>query len=166
MTKTARGFTLVELLVALAIIGLLASIVLASLNSARAKAEDARKSVIMQQYKLALDFIYQKTGGYPAPSTTGIYCIDVNPCGWNNGWPGDTTIATAFREFISLPRLNPINGALGTFIGPAYNCTAITNGVCTSGDIRWFTDPSLGTCPGGTEALLTQNLLRCRYIFP
>lgn len=64
--KTARGFTLIELLVVIAIIGILASVVLASLNSARVKARDASRAAQIKQVKTAMELYYDSNGGYPA----------------------------------------------------------------------------------------------------
>lgn len=60
-----RGFTLIELLVVIAIIGVLASIVLTSLNSARAKSRDVRRISDFRTLKTALAFYYDKYGKYP-----------------------------------------------------------------------------------------------------
>ena len=66
------GFTLIELLVVIAIIGVLASIVLASLNSARQKSRDARRIADVKQIQLALELYYdsQSTPSYPVAAST------------------------------------------------------------------------------------------------
>ena len=58
------GFTLIELLVVIAIIGLLSSVVFASLNSARAKARDARRLSDLHAVSLALSLYYDKNGTF------------------------------------------------------------------------------------------------------
>ena len=65
---TRGGFTLIELLVVIAIIGVLSSIVLASLNSARRKSRDARRITDIKQIQLALELYFDSqtpTPGYP-----------------------------------------------------------------------------------------------------
>ena len=63
--KQSKGFTLIELLVVIAIIGLLSSVILASLNSARTKARDALRSSSIRQVQTALEFYYDANGNYP-----------------------------------------------------------------------------------------------------
>jgi type II secretion system protein G len=65
LSKRQSGFTLIELLVVIAIIGILASIVLASLNSARAKSRDARRLADADAIKKALTLYYNDNQAYP-----------------------------------------------------------------------------------------------------
>ena len=63
--KHTSGFTLIELLVVIAIIGILSSVVLASLNSARAKARDVKRQSDLTQLRTALEFYFDSNGSYP-----------------------------------------------------------------------------------------------------
>lgn len=64
--KSLTGFTLVELLVVIAIIGLLASVVMVSLNSTRAKARDTKRAATLRQLATALELYYNDNGSYPS----------------------------------------------------------------------------------------------------
>lgn len=72
--RAQKGFTLIELLVVIAIIGILATIVLVSLNTARAKARDTRRASDLRQVALALELSYDKNSEYPLVAA----CADDN----------------------------------------------------------------------------------------
>ena len=67
MKKTLnRGFTLIELLVVIAIIGILASVVLASLNSARDKGADAAIKSTVNNVRAQAALHYEDNRNYDA----------------------------------------------------------------------------------------------------
>ena len=70
MKKDQKGFTLLELLVVISIIGILAALLLANLNSVRERARDATRQSDIKQYQTAL--------GEYASENTGIYVV-ANP---------------------------------------------------------------------------------------
>jgi type II secretion system protein G len=68
-SKLSKGFTLIELLVVIAIIGILSSVVLASMNSARKKSRDSRRQQELKSLATALELFFDKQGAYPISTT-------------------------------------------------------------------------------------------------
>jgi prepilin-type N-terminal cleavage/methylation domain-containing protein len=110
MKNSKKGFTLVELMVVIAIVGLLSSIVLSSLGTARGKARDARRFEDLKQMQLALDLYYSFNKAYPLENCGPEPAINVD------GWAADavgytaclTDLRTKLSSYIKVP-LDPIN---------------------------------------------------------
>ncbi|KND49069.1 MAG: putative Type IV pilus pilin [Parcubacteria bacterium C7867-005] len=66
-----KGFTLIELMVVISIIGFLSSVVLGSLGTARAKSRDARVIAQFNQIKTALFLYREKYNAYPNQTVVG-----------------------------------------------------------------------------------------------
>ena len=64
MKNFKKGFTLIELLVVVAIIGILASVVLGSLNTARAKGADAAVKANLANIRAQAQLVYDADGDY------------------------------------------------------------------------------------------------------
>ncbi len=110
MLISKKGFTLIEILVVIAIIGLVASVVLVSLNNARKKARDARRLSDVHQIVLALNIYLDEKGEWPA--RTADACCD----GWDQGpCESDNTFIQSLADegIMSKVPVDP-NGGSGT----------------------------------------------------
>lgn len=95
MNSTQKGFTLVEMLIVVAIIGLLSSTILIGLGPARAKARDTRRIADLRQIQNGLENYYSDKSTYPGSRVS----------------PGGTS-EDLYNEIIGLP-LDPFSAKYG-----------------------------------------------------
>lgn len=107
MRSSAQGFTLIELLVVISLIGLLSSIVMVSVNVARAKARDARRLADLKEIGKALELYYDDHGFYP-DETIG----DGNLAGWEVSTRGN--FMEYLQPYIGKVPVDPLNRDMGT----------------------------------------------------
>ncbi len=97
---TSKAFTLVELMVTVAIIGILSAVVLANLNTAKSKSRDSKRITDLGQLQIALEKYYDKCKMYPSDLSSSSYCV-------NSAGGPNITLTTFIAKIPSAP--NPGN---------------------------------------------------------
>lgn len=86
--KSILGFTLVELMIAVVILGILSVIGIGSFTSTQLKARDSKRKRDLAAISSALETYYNDYGTYPDNNDNGeiMGCGDQEACEWGESW--------------------------------------------------------------------------------
>jgi prepilin-type N-terminal cleavage/methylation domain-containing protein len=109
-----RGFTLIELLVVIAIIGILSSVVLASLTSARARSKDTAIKTQLAQVRSQAELFHTLHGSYIGVGVGGAddspgECLNTSSSSFVAKFPGtmlDTSVSGNVNALVSAANAN------------------------------------------------------------
>ncbi len=117
-----RGFTLVELMVTIAIMALLTGIITANLTSSRKKARDAKRISDIGQIQLALELFFDRCNFYPAVTGSGL-TQTIGTSGPNTSCTTSSGSTITINTFLS-PIPTPTTGTTQTVYNYGINAAA------------------------------------------
>jgi prepilin-type N-terminal cleavage/methylation domain-containing protein len=150
--RSKAGFTLIEMMVVIAIISLLASIILVGVDQARVTARNAQRMQQVSDYKVALELVYDAKGYFPGTfgNPFNYACLGTYASGhcWAGLMSEVPAIDSALAPYIPSPAPYPDVGLSG-FDGILY--TSIGSTVTPDYDLTWILEGVNRDCYPGRQ---------------
>jgi prepilin-type N-terminal cleavage/methylation domain-containing protein len=142
-----KGFTLVELLVVISIIGILSSIVLASMSKARSQSRDGKRITDIKQIQLAIGLYYDANNKFPlnissASLASFISVVPIDP----SSAPSTTYNYDYVPYCASTDLSNPVSYHMGASLENSGN-----NALLNDSDVTGFSGGTYVACTGGAS---------------
>jgi prepilin-type N-terminal cleavage/methylation domain-containing protein len=128
MKSSRKGFTLIELVVVIGIMGVLYSIVFGSISESKARSRDGKRISDVKQLQLALSQYFDACNQYPATLDTAANCVTVSFGQYIPEIPTDPQTGTAYMY----NRVTSTSFCLGTSFEIANNKNLTDNAGCDS----------------------------------
>lgn len=133
--KRSKGFTLIELMVVIAVIGILASIALVSLTGVQRSARDAQRKSDLASYRTALEGSYAQgtsNQSYPGTAVNGTADNTISPASGTIFSTSSNPLVAA--GFLPKPILDPQNNVSA--------CKMSTSGASVACEYQYVTNSS------------------------
>ena len=137
LRKAQRGFTIIELLIVIAIIGILAGLVLNNFQGAQAKARDTQRRTDINNIHAKLEEFYNEKGGYPNENLTTTLLPGIDASALTDA--DNATIVNTFSTGTEKP--TPTPGGTNEYAYAAYGCaqaTSTAGALCTKYTLAAF----------------------------
>ncbi len=165
LTKVQKGFTIIELLIVIAIIAILAGLVLNNFQGAQAKARDTQRVTRINSIHSKLEEFYNEGNGYPsdAANTANFPGIDTNAV---RDPRGGTLVSTVVADAAAMNAgADPTSGSGNEFRYYTYptGCNLALSGgtysgtACTGYRLMSFVERPTTTTPNPYVKLGLQN---------
>ncbi len=155
-----RGFTLIELLVVIAIIGILSAVVLASLDTARAKGNDAAIKGDLDSARAQAELFYDSNGQsyYGGTAATDV----CNTSGVANGVRGIYQNVSAAATVGGSTYQEDLAGGVGkTTCNATASGWAVESPLKTNSTLFWCTDSTGKSLQETASSLTTASTITC-----
>lgn len=145
ISKACEGFTLIEMLVVVSLVGVLATLVLANMAGARARARDTQRKSDLRQIESALRLYYNDLGKFPENNASGqiVGCgVVPSACEW-----GVDEFVASNQTYMKVIPNDPLPD--GTYYYTRSDLDSFVLSACleNKSDDKGAADPGASWCP-------------------